>query len=273
MSLADAIEKLRSNGDLIEHHCADQIGERLPGYVLLWAEYIGNDGHANALPMSGASDEESKSRGEYWQKLYTILESLVLSWNIEQSLINLEQIDSFDTYTRNLNQWMAFHAHLGRIYDMVKKISERGEIKSSELLRPFAQFWEERHIALHGPKIPLKWVCSILCVPPLGKGERQWNDKKQWADLRGDEYEFLAKTVSDTLRELEVRLDRCISELRKVLPRSLGWEPIVWPQPLAQIGKPTDRANSETIPPLSLSGVAPPPSGSAGHGIILNNGI
>jgi hypothetical protein len=102
-------------------------------------------------------------------------------------------------------------------------------VNRPDLLGPFDQFWKERHIVLHGPKIPLKWVDNVLGVPPLGVGTKGWHDKMMWEDLQRTEFEFLATTVGSCLRELERRLDWCLAELRKVLPASYDWKPVVWP--------------------------------------------
>ena len=103
-----------------------------------------------------------------------------------------------------------------------------GELKRPELLKPFVEFWGERHIVLHGPKVPMKWVYNALAVPELGGAPAHWNDKMLWSDLKPRDIEFVAEVVSKILRELEQRLERCLANLRKILPEKYGWEPISW---------------------------------------------
>src|SRR5262245_40529486 len=111
----DPIARLKSDGDLIERQFAERVGEVLPSYARIWAEYIGNDGQAHALPMPGANGESLKSREEHWQRLYTIFESLALCWQIEDEITSITKINGFKDYAQNLNLWMAFHSHMGRI--------------------------------------------------------------------------------------------------------------------------------------------------------------
>ncbi len=222
--------------------------------------------------MPDAEKSAEQSRIKYWARLYTILESLVLCWDIQEELRRLQEIKSFKTYAQNLNLWMAFYSHLGRIHDMVKAFA--GELNKPELLKPFDEYWKERHIVLHGPKVPMKWVCNTLAVPPLGAEPKQWNDKMLWRDLTARDFELLGNEVSTILGELAKRLDRCLAELRKVLPAEYGWKPVLWD---SVVKKPTDQLNPHgqinllvsTPEPLSntymgVSGVMPNISGSKG---------
>lgn len=169
----DPLAKLKSNGDLIEQHFADRINKVIPAYTKLWAEYIGNDGKANALPMPKTKKNAEESREKYWQRFYTILESLAICWDIEEELHQIKNITSFKVYAKNLNQWMAFYSHMGRIHDMVKRTAE--ELKRDDLLKPFDDYWKERNIVLHGPKVPMKLVYNELAVASLGESPRDWN--------------------------------------------------------------------------------------------------
>lgn len=120
----DPLQLLKKRGDLIEKHFADKIQERLPSYASIWAEYVGNDGTAHALPMPGVSGEVSQSRDDYSQRAYTLLEGLVLCWDIEVRIAKIEVNKSPEDYLENLNLWTAFYSHLGRIYDMAKDIAD-----------------------------------------------------------------------------------------------------------------------------------------------------
>ncbi len=222
----DPFTKLKSNGDFLEQHVADQVEKAIPSYARIWTEYVGNDGRENALPMPEADEVARQSRTRYWQRLYTVLESLALCWDIEEELHRFQEIKNFKHYAHNLNLWMAFHSHLGRIHDMVKAIA--GELNKSGLLKPFDEYWKERHIVLHGPKVPMKWVYNTLAIPPLGEKPKHWNDKMVWSDLKEGDIEFIAEEVSEILRELEKRLDWCLAALRKILPEKYGWRPVSW---------------------------------------------
>ena len=218
---------LKTHGDIIERHFADRIHEVFPSYEILWSRYIGNDGHARSLPMPHGNRKTEESREKCWQRLYTILESVAICWDIEEELENIKEINSVKIYTRNLNQWMAFYAHLGRIHDMVKAIAN--ELTRASLLKPFNDYWQERNIVLHGPKVPMKFVCNVLKVPSFGENPRKWNDKMVWSQLGPADFDFITAGVTSILRGLEPKLERLFAELNKVLPATFGWQPVVWP--------------------------------------------
>ena len=222
----ETIVKLKSDGDLVEQQFADRIAAVIPSYAKVWAEYIGNDGHAHALPMAGVEREVLDSREKQWQRIYTILESLALCWEIEDDLHKITEITGFRSYAQNLNLWMAFHSHMGRIHDMVKAVA--GELDRPDLLKPFDEYWKDRHIVLHGPKVPMKWVYNALAVPALGETPKHWNDKMLWQELKSTDFEFVSTGVSKILRELEARLEQCFADLRKSMPAKHGWRPVSW---------------------------------------------
>jgi len=222
----DPFAKLKSDGDFLERHVAEQVQKALPSYARIWAEYVGNDGRENALPMVEVDEVAKQSRSKYWQRLYTVLESLALCWDIEEELHRFQEIKNFKHYMHNLNLWMAFYSHLGRIRDMVKAIA--GDLNKSELLKPFDEYWKERHIVLHGPKVPMKWVYNTLAISPLGEKPKHWDDKMVWSNLKEGDIEFIADEVSKIIRELEQRLERCLASLRKILPEKYGWKRVSW---------------------------------------------
>jgi hypothetical protein len=217
---------LKSNGDVIERNWSDRIHGIFPSYERFWLDYIGNDGFARSLPMPGADKGARKSRKKYWQRVYTILESVASCWEIENDLAEIEEIKSVKIYHRNINLWMAFYAHVGRIHDMVKGISK--DLHRQDILKPFEDYWKERHIVLHGPKPPMQFVYNALTLPALGEQPRKWNDKMLWSELGQADFDFLAKGISSILRGLEQRLERCFAELYKVLPCENDWRKVVW---------------------------------------------
>ena len=103
----DPFKKMKSDGDFLEQQIADRIEKVMPSYTRIWVEYVGNDGHANALPMIGADEVAEQSRTRCWQRLYTIAESLALCWDIEEELHRLQEIRNFKAYVHNLNLWIA----------------------------------------------------------------------------------------------------------------------------------------------------------------------
>ncbi len=216
-------------GDILERHFVEEIQQRIPSYARIWAEYIGNDGTAHALPMEGVKDEITKSRQNYWQCIYTLFESLAFSWNIERELAATERIEYAEHYIQYLNLWMSFYAHLGRIHDMVEDVA-CAELKRKDLLKPFEEYWQARHIVLHGRKVPLKNINGVVAIPDLGEGDRHWNDKMSWEQLGPADFKKISESVTSILREIEPQLDRFLAEIRKVLPKFCNWKPVNWNQ-------------------------------------------
>jgi len=261
---ADAFAKLKSYGDLVEQHYADRINAAIPSYAKIWAEYVGNDGTAHALPMPNADEQTVTSRDKYAERAYTLLESLALCWTIKDQLRNIEAVDNPEIYLQNLNLWMAYHAHIGRIYDMVQYIAD--DLKRPRLLTPFKEYWEERNIVLHSHKVPLMFVENVLAVPALGEKPGHWHRKMLWHELKSTDFGFLAQEVSDTLREIEAKLERFFAELRKLLPACKEWKLVNWSMVAAkgrQDASEQIRSNvSVSIMPSASGTQTNPPSGS-----------
>ena len=220
-------ERLRQYGDDLERHFAEQILNRIPAYATFWATYIGNDGEQHSLPMPGASGEAHANRDSIWQNLYTLFESLALCWSLESEFLRSEGITSLDDYLRNLNAWTAFYAHLGRIHDMAEKATIL--IGEDRLFADFDPFYEQRHIALHGIKVPMRWADNVLFVPPLGETAREWHTRLSWNDLTRADFASISTTVGSTLRGLERVVARFLQALLQLAHGKLGLRPVTWP--------------------------------------------
>lgn len=224
----DEFGLIRDFGDILESHFAERIANKIPAYAGIWAEYIGNDGAAHALPMQGASNEALDARQEHWQCIYTLFESLAFCWDIEQQLTYTKAIEHPEGYIRYLNLWMAFYAHLGRIRDMVKDIALNGKLNRPDLLKHFEEYWKERHIVLHGPKVPLRCVNNVVGVPALGEGVRKWNDDMLWEKLGPADFKQISEVVTLIISEIEPKLNWFLAEMKKLLPDIYDWKPVNW---------------------------------------------
>lgn len=218
---------IRQFGDDIEKNLADRILNTVPSYATFWATFVGNDGYQHSLPMPGAKEETLGDRAHLWEHLYTLFESLALCWELEAQFGRVQEIKTFSDYGANLNAWMAFYAHLGRIHDMAETVTD--ELKAKHLFAPFDPFYEQRHIALHGIKVPMRWADDVLCAPPLGESPRQWHTRMAWGELQKADFDYVSTTVSSTLRELEKIIERFFSELLNLAPAKLGLSPVEWP--------------------------------------------
>jgi hypothetical protein len=156
---------------------------------------------------------------------------------------------------------MSFYAHLGRIHDMVEDIAYP-ELKRKDLLNPFEEYWKQRHIVLHGRKIPLKNVNGVAAVPDLGEGNRHWNDGMLWEQLGPADFKQIHERVTVILREIEPALDRFLAEIRKALPKFCDWRPVNWAAFLKARTGWEEGMIAGSAGWVHPSGVQTPPSGS-----------
>jgi len=222
-------ELIRDNGDYLEKNYADKILCRVEGYGLFWATYIGNDGKSNYLPMPGVSPEVLHTRTRIWEHLYTLFESLAFCWRLEERFSARNGIASATDYVDNLNDWIAFYGHLGRIYDMAQKVAE--EFQRKELIAPFDPFYKQRHIVLHYPKVPMCWVDNVLVAPMLGEGRQNWKKGMRWTEMNSDDFHFVSDIVDTTLRELEKVVNKFFFNISEFAASEKAFVSIQWPSP------------------------------------------
>jgi hypothetical protein len=244
---------IRKHGDSVERQLADKILNTIPSYATFWATFIGNDGTQNYLPMAGADPSVHESRVKLWEQLYTLFESLALCWELEHQLADREKIVDNADYMCNLNAWTAFYAHLGRIHDTAERVTQ--QLNERRLFQCFDPFYEKRHIALHGIKVPMRWADNVLCAPPLGEEAGHWHTKMGWDELGKADFDFISSTVARTLRELEIQVEFFFSQVLQLAPSRLGLCPVQWPDP----DKNDLRASVATV---SFAGTQCSPSGS-----------
>jgi hypothetical protein len=254
---------IAQQGDDVEREWAVRILDRVPNYATIWEVYIGNDGSESVLPMPGATPPALEQRIEFWQRLYTLFESLALCWSIEGALILQPEVSNYKGYADNLNRWMAFYANLGRIYDMAEDVAD--QLRDRSLLVPLATYYQQRHIVLHGPKVPMKWVGNLLTAPELGELRGQWNDKKmRWSDVTGAEHRVLADHITRTISELEPLLDQFFGIVLCRLESRLGFKRVVWSAPVHE--KPYGSPARGETPQVSAR---PFGSGISGHANVV----
>jgi hypothetical protein len=228
-------ELILKYGDDMEKHWGEKILGSIPSYATIWATYIGNDGSQNFLPMPDADKNGLEERIAFWQRLYTLFESLALCWEIEREFGHRDRVIDRADYYRYLNSWTAFYAHLGRIHDMAEGITD--QLDQSNLFAPFDPFYEKRHIALHGIKVPMCWAENVLCVPPLGEEVRQWHTKMNWGELNNKHFGFLSSQVCETLRDLERVIEGFCAQVFNLLTPRLGMKPVKWPQQVGIVAR------------------------------------
>lgn len=248
---------IRKHGDDLEKYWAERILTSIPSYATMWATYVGNDGQQEALPMSKSNADAEEERIIIWQWLYTLFESMALAWEIEHQFKKREAITEYKDYASNLNAWIAFYAHLGRIHDMAEKLTNK--LNQNNLFAPFDPFYEQRHIALHGIKVPMRWVENVLCAPTLGEKPKEWHTQLNWGELKKADFEFLSTHISGTLRELEKVVEGFCAQVFQLLP-GMGLSPVLWPKMEAVVeSKPAAKAipfaGTQSCAPYEQSGI------------------
>lgn len=222
-------ELIRKHGDYLERAYADQILSKLHGYALFWVSYIGNDSSSQYLPMPNVSEEAIQTRTRIWEHLYTLLESFALCWRLVERFEQLQPIQNAADYADNLNHWIAFYAHFGRIHDMAEKVAnEFKDYKGEGLFTPFDQFNELRHTVLHYPKTPMKWVDNVILAPWIGEADGNWKQGMRWSEATPDDFDYIATTSAKVLRELEAVANGFLYRIANLAKEQKGFRDVVW---------------------------------------------
>ena len=217
--------------------------------------------------MPGVPQDVFDTRTYLWEHLYTLFESVALCWRLEEEFDKLTENTTRENYADNLNWWIAFYAHLGRIHDMAEKVAEK--FQGENLYSPFDLFYEQRHIVLHDPKVPMWLVQNVLTAPRLGEKPKEWHEGMRWSNSKYDRSPLLAEIITSTLRDLEKVVDTFFYKIAGLASPQQHFVPIEWPEGARSRGRtvpPTNYASSATSyadyehHPISPSGVAFVPS-------------
>lgn len=218
------------DGDLLEIEAAGFIRSSLPGYEEIWKRFIGHDGNGIMAKMDGLSEDEEKIRAEFAQHHYTILESLYFMKLIAEDFNELKAASTFRDYVFIMNQVMAFYAHSGRVRDNLGKCFTLigNPAKSAEAHAELDPFYQERHIYVHGKKVPFGFDESGL--PKLAsdfKKNDKWNSVtkedlnytseiliKHSEELTKKVNSLLMSMVSDVKRRMEIKSSKPVGLIK-----------------------------------------------------------
>jgi len=193
---------IAEHGDRLEREYADFIKEKLPVYELIWQRYIGHDGRGHYLSLPNLAPEQKEKRDKFCQYHYTCLESAVCLLNIVETSNN-QKNDCMETYIGIINNLLAYHAHMGRIRDCVKKMGEL--FKMRNLHDGFDDFYKQRNQVLHDRKLPMfELEGEIAIAVPEGNkpDDGKWNDQKTWDDVTLNDAAFLSSYLNETFDKL-----------------------------------------------------------------------
>lgn len=259
--MEEAGMRISKHGDLLEKYYSKYLFNRLPNYATFWEAFIGNDGSSQPLPMDRASPSANKTREKLWPLLYTMFESMALCWRIEDKLQKLSRIHSPESYADNLNDWMAFFAHTGRVHDMAKKSAQEvGDSDDEGLFEPFKSFYQKRHGIVHYPKIPISKVDGWLKTRAISDNLSLMKNGSVWTDGKETDFQFTIDTVEHLLRDYEQVVNTFFGKLNSIAREKCGFKEVDW-STVSHIPTETTAAFpvSEALDTLPLSA---PPSGS-----------
>jgi hypothetical protein len=181
---------IKTHGDSLEKEFSNLIKERIPNYELIWKNYIGHDGLGRMLKSIGLDENKEKKRVLLAEYHYTCLESIVGLYLIISKIDDFSYNSIKDLILQN-NDIIAFHAHVGRIRDCIKKMGEQFVI--NDIYLRFDKCWRERCSVLHGKKLPFAVLDGIYFVLKDAEliEEKSGNQVLSWNDFDGNDFNFL----------------------------------------------------------------------------------
>lgn len=218
---------LKKYGDLLEKTYHEFINSELPNYELIWDKFVSKNYKLNS--------DDSKIKRLISEYNYTCFESLISIKNISEkdyyNFLSSEQNDIKKTkqYIELTNDVIVFEAHLGRIYETMKRIWGKLQMKENNKMK---EFYHHRHNVIHSHKIPVSFMNNIIAIPELNAqgNENGWNDKKDlsWTDFftNTDNIQAIDDYFKDVFERLTVTMNEAFSSIMsKITSKYLNdWE-------------------------------------------------
>lgn len=211
--------EIDKHGDKLEQKYANFIIEQLSGYNKIWSNFIGNDGTSHMPEINELGDDEKKKRVMFSQYHYTCLESLVCLYGINENRenicqVNLSNADGIFKYVNLMNAYIAFHAHAGRIRDLIDKMGLL--YKLPNLGAKLNEYYKRRNNVLHTSKAPIGFMEGIVSIlTPEGESPdpTKWYDDKLWSDHSNTSIEFINEYFEETFQEIVTITNNCLERL------------------------------------------------------------
>lgn len=201
-------------GDLLEQLASEFIELKFCNYRKVWEHYVDNDLDRNPA-WTALPDNLQDQREKFGEINYSILEACYLAYRITKSNKFDEaiqpNIDDFNLndYLANLDSFYLFFTYIGRIHDLVVKASEclLKSPRDNSKLSKLHEFYQDRSIIIHGPKIPIKFDdCGLMQIPKRKtetSNGNNWDDKSsKWKEIETMELEYIQQSVTDIFDEL-----------------------------------------------------------------------
>lgn len=198
MALGTAYEwDLGLHGDLLERREIEFIRSEVGIYEDTWKLLIGHSGIGLPAPListEGSTADSStfmKKRQRFAQYHYTLLDALSsvreLYDDMRRPVHYSEDNHNFRIYNNN---FILFHAHLGRVRDAVfKGLQIFGEKPSGEFGAKVKSLYDVRNIVLHGPRVPFRHINTLLqvdlyIIEPSEEGGKWHDTDSLWTDYQ-----------------------------------------------------------------------------------------
>jgi hypothetical protein len=190
------------NGDQFERENADWIRQNLPTYETLWREFIGNDGKAHPLEMTGLSRERILARKRFYQAHYSMAQSAKKIVDIVASLEDVI-LKEEDTCQGQFDLLFCLLSRIGHVRDMIAKMDDALEMRGVAV-NPLQEFYDLRSHVTHGPQMPFLIKNNIIQIPMIGRRnptESEWDDQKAWEQMNPATFTPLSKFCDETVKE------------------------------------------------------------------------
>lgn len=213
--------RVRTHGDLLEMHECKFIEEKLPCYEEIWKRFIGHQGNGVMAEMEGITPELDSLRVTFAQHHYTILESLILMRQVVDNPLLSQPVDTIEQYYEILNLIMAYQAHAGRVRDNIEKCyNSIGKCHEwSEKRSKLDEFWETRHIFIHGSKVPFmldedKLFRSAEVCTSENK-EYGYSIDSSWRSITSTKMRLIYDQFSESHRALVIAVNEMLCDILK----------------------------------------------------------
>lgn len=191
------------DGDQFERENADWIRQNLPTYETLWREFIGNDGTAHPLEMTGLSKEQIPARRRFYQAHYSMAQSAM---KIVDNVASLDDVilkaKAEHTCQGQFDLLFCLLSRIGHVRDMVAKMDAALGM-GGDAVNPLQQFYDLRSHVTHGPQMPFRIENDIIQIPKIGgrnPTESEWDDDKAWEEMKPDTFMPLSTFCDETVK-------------------------------------------------------------------------
>ncbi|HEX5001561.1 MAG TPA: hypothetical protein VFW78_03620 [Bacteroidia bacterium] len=210
---------IKEHGDWLEKQAADYINTNIPAYELIWKSLIGHKGNGQMATMQNLNDSAARTRVDFAQHHYTILESLYFMQLMADDENKIKTIISFEQYRIVINQIMSFQAYSGRLRDNIGEcfflIAPKEEAEKA--IKKLEEFYNERHIYIHGRKVPFSIdadnIFKIALVKRSTISSTGFGKDMPWESISDKEMNYLTDTFNKSLTELKPLVQGLLSNL------------------------------------------------------------